>query len=101
MASQLGLDISNHKSRVLTAEQLQSAFRVYCVSSSHVNNAKVNFGVQDECLTTLGGDIPDPWHGPLEDYARTAETMAMVVPTALERDWEQGVFASLFRRGDT
>jgi protein-tyrosine-phosphatase len=95
MASLLGLDISNHRSRVLTAEQLQSAYRVYCVSRSHVNNAKAHFGVPAERLTTLGADIPDPWHGPIEDYAKTAEAMAMVVPAALERDWEQGIFADM------
>ena len=81
-------DTSTHRSTVLSSEQLSSAARIYCVSDSHRNwILREHPGVEPNRVTTLGADVPDPWHGPLYEYERTADTLLRLVPQKLGADW--------------
>ena len=81
-------DTSAHRSTVLSSDQLQAAARIYCVSDSHRNwILREHPGVEPGRVTTLGADVPDPWHGPLREYERTADTLLRFVPQKLEADW--------------
>jgi hypothetical protein len=90
-----GFDTTQHRSVVLTAEQLLTAHAIYCVSQGHVDYILSKVGEQLSRCMSLGQNIPDPWHGPLEYYQQAADAIIPAVNALLESEWTAGTFASL------
>lgn len=75
--SQMGLDLSGHRSRSLSAEMIRDADVVYCMTESHrqdvlslVPDAKHKVELLDGA-----GDIADPFGSDVTTYARCAEVI--------------------------
>ncbi len=69
-----GLDLTNHRSRMLTAELLREADRVYCMTQSHKKTVLAmmpELGQRVMCLDAAG-DIIDPMGSSLSEYQRCA-----------------------------
>jgi protein-tyrosine-phosphatase len=81
-----GIDVSDHKSTVLTKSDIGKAFRIYCVSKSHKEKILKYSTAKADSVVTLGDDIPDPFGGSIDDYEQCALTIEKVVPAALQRD---------------
>jgi protein-tyrosine-phosphatase len=93
--AQHGIDLSQHTSTpVSNPSQLRrilEADRVYCMTASH---REALLGLlppgKSEHVTLLdpdGGDVPDPFGGPLEQYAATAEALGRMIDARLTADW--------------
>lgn len=74
---QLGLDLSTHRSRSLSAEMIRDADVVYCMTESHrqgvlslVPDARHKVEMLDPA-----GDIADPYGSDVTTYARCAEVI--------------------------
>ncbi|MEZ5987906.1 MAG: Sua5/YciO/YrdC/YwlC family protein [Planctomycetota bacterium] len=87
--AELGLDLSEHRTRALEPALLARASRVWCMSHHHVDIARelrerVPLPGQIDGLppALLGGDeeIPDPFGGPLEVYRECRDRIAALLP---------------------
>lgn len=90
VAGKQGLDLSAHRSRVLTSELLDWADTILVMSPSHAHAVHA-LGAGDKCglIGEFLGDPPvpieDPYGGPVEVYARTIEQLAVAVDALLDR----------------
>ncbi len=98
-ARELGGDLSQHRSRGLTAAMVAEAERVFVMTDAHGDRARAllsGFGAADRTdgagdgvakIERLDpdGDIPDPIGGPPEVYRETAERIRL----AIERRFEE------------
>lgn len=93
VAREEGLDLSGHRSRLLTREMALEADLVLGMSASHV--ARVVTLAEDASVALLGDfaqdaplggpSVPDPFGGPLEIYRATFRTLDTLVGEALDR----------------
>ena len=74
---QMGLDLSTHRSRSLSAQMIRDADVVYCMTESHrqavlrlAPDAKHKIDLLDPA-----GDIADPYGSDVTTYARCAEVI--------------------------
>jgi len=80
VALERGLDLSHHRARVLTAEQVQRADLVLTMTTAHSRRV-ADLGGASKVATLReyageqqqGAEIPDPFGGDVADYRRTAE----------------------------
>ena len=72
---QVGVDISDHASSVLTADLIQDADAIYTMTDSHRHAVLVHSPAAAEKTQRLDpeGDIIDPFGGPVQVYVQTAE----------------------------
>ena len=83
-----GLDLSHHRSRVLTRADLESAPYIFCVSKRHKEWILKIGGSEVATRTkTLGEDIADPWHQEQAVYDACADHMAKIVPALMEAEF--------------
>lgn len=72
-AAELGADISSHVARQVTAEMLENADYVLCMTARHLYALRDAFPQYAEKLRTLAGfDVADPYGGSLDDYRYVA-----------------------------
>ena len=83
LAPEYGADLAPHQSRQLTADLLSQADFIVCLSASHA--MRLASYVPEEKIRVLGGGIPDPYGGDLEDYRACAAQIAAALP-ALKRE---------------
>jgi protein-tyrosine phosphatase len=75
--ARMGLDLSTHRSRSLSAEMIRDADVVYCMTESHrqgVLSLVPDAGYKVELLDSAG-DISDPYGSDVTTYARCAEVI--------------------------
>jgi len=84
-ARELGADISRHRSRILTRELINEADVVFCMTDSHVAEARRIAPDQAGKIRRLDprGDVPDPVGGPIDVYRRSAERIRKALMQAL------------------
>lgn len=74
-AAEVGLDLSAHRSHTVNAALCSQADAIGVMSPSHKAALTAYFGVPAEKITVLGGGIPDPYGGTLDDYRRTRDAL--------------------------
>jgi tRNA threonylcarbamoyl adenosine modification protein (Sua5/YciO/YrdC/YwlC family) len=90
-----GIDLSRHASTpVSSPSQLRhilAADRVYCLTAGHRDALLALLppgkGEHVSLLDPEGGDVPDPYGGPLETYTATAEALERMIEARLTADW--------------
>ena len=78
---EIGIDISSHKSRLISPE-LVNADKIFCMSESH-KNALILSGVNAQKVSVLGGGIPDPFGQSAEVYRLCRDEIVKAVNNAL------------------
>ena len=87
----VGIDISNHVSRSLTQEMIDSALAVICMTESH--RAMIQLQAEPppqhlhlfrDFLENGDKEIPDPYGGPLRIYELCRDEMVEAIPSLLE-----------------
>lgn len=83
----MGVDISRHRSRNLTRELIKDADMVFCMSDSHVSEAKRIAPGEAHKIRRLDprGDVPDPVGGDLEIYGAAALRIEKALHAALNK----------------
>ena len=79
--SEIGVDISAHKSRIVNRDLL-SADKIYCMSRAH-KDALISAGVKDEKIFVLGGGISDPFGGDITVYRACRDEIINAVDSLL------------------
>ena len=67
--AEAGIDISSHISRQITADDINKADKIICLSPSH-KAVLLSAGVPENKLYILGDGISDPFGGSIETYRR-------------------------------
>ena len=87
--AQRGLDISQHRARMVSGEMLAESDLILCMEKGHAEALRAEFPSQAAkiyLLSEMAGrkfDIADPYTGPVEEYERTANEMSHL----LEQGW--------------
>lgn len=64
---EIGIDISLHTSKIISAGDTTLADRIFCMGEAH-KSALINAGVPSDKVSVLSGGIPDPYGGNTETY---------------------------------
>lgn len=82
-AQELGVDISEHRSRLLTRAIARDADMIVCMTQEHYD--VLNSIIPEEKLYILGGGIDDPYGCDLEVYRACAEKIKNSLPVLFDR----------------
>lgn len=102
LAAKLGLDISGHRSALMTRSEAEEATAILCVTGSHKEWLTEHIAPGPAARThtwSLVRPVSDPWRAPMAVYQRMVDEMAEVVPATLEALDKQGVFSSAAKVG--
>ena len=75
MLSEYNIDISSHRSVLITSKDVDCADVIIGVSASHSSYIIQKFPQASKKCIAMPRDIPDPWHGPYELYYACITTM--------------------------
>ena len=79
LLNDFSLDLSQHRSALLTATEVDSATLIVGVTRSHVAAVLDRFPSSKGKVFALTRDVPDPWHQPVHVYRQCAHTMKPLV----------------------
>jgi protein-tyrosine-phosphatase len=91
-----GLDLTGHRSRVVTAEIMEAVDLLLCMESGHAEALRAEFPAlagKVYLLSQMIGrrfSISDPYGGSLEDYRRMVQDVTAVIEQGLPRIIELG-----------
>lgn len=86
-----GLDLSVHRSQPVTPALLKSVDLVLTMTAGHRDALRAQYSAQALKIHTLAEyagsarDVSDPFGGPLEEYRRTAKSLAELLSAAVSR----------------
>ena len=83
--SEVGCDLTRHRSRALTHEMAEAADRVVAMTDLH-RDLLQTVGVPADKITVPNGGVPDPFGGSVEVYRLTRDRLQEIV-TALCDEW--------------
>lgn len=91
VALERGLDLSNHRARMLTTSEVERADLILTVSPAHSGRvADLGGGNRVHTLAAYAGrgteeEIPDPYGGDVEGYREVADILERLMPAIVER----------------
>lgn len=97
VAGAAGIDLADHRSRVVDGALLRSVDLVLAMTVRHSEHMQTLApDVSDRIYTLgefvgLGADVPDPFGGPVEEYRETFRTLERALRLALERIHREGI----------
>jgi protein-tyrosine-phosphatase len=80
MKEDFGIDMSTHRSALLTQSEVDEAGAIICVSRRHAEIITHNFSNATDKLHVLKKDVSDPWHAQIEVYRACAHQLAALIP---------------------
>ena len=78
-----GIDASGHRSQVITAQLMETADRIYCMSEGHALRIQALFPGKTASVL-CGSGVEDPYGLPLEYYEKTLEQIQRAVEEILD-----------------
>lgn len=102
LAKEAGLDLTQHRSRALTADLVEAATHIFAMGRSHMAAILGSYPeaedkvylvsefVADDSLR--GRDLSDPFGGDLSEYRETLEHLRKMLPSTLayiEQTWKE------------
>lgn len=91
VAHQFGLDISEHRARMIDETQLKQADLILCMEAGHVEALRVEFPAYAHKIYLLSemvgqqSSVHDPYGEPLVMYEQMADELARLIDNGLER----------------
>ncbi|TMW64725.1 hypothetical protein Poli38472_011605 [Pythium oligandrum] len=82
------IDLSQHRTRLLTAKMCEEADYIVCVSMGHRDKVRELFPRIKEMkgtLCKLSRDVPDPWHMDYDTYMQNVALMEELVSEFMEK----------------
>ena len=62
------LDLGNHRSVMLSSQDVNDAHLMIGVTKSHVRSIIEKYPTATLKVDSFSSDVPDPWHSPIEVY---------------------------------
>lgn len=92
VALERGLDLSTHRARMLTTNQVQRADLILTMTAAHASRvADLGGATKVATMSEFAGregegqDVPDPFGGDVESYRATAELMSGLIEAIVVR----------------
>ena len=90
--SRIGLNLSTHRSRLLSQVDIDCSVAVFGMTESHLVALESRFDhlpefvllLRDVLPADVGRDIPDPFGGRYRDYEECRDSMVEAIPAMLE-----------------
>ena len=79
LAEEYSLDLNDHRSALLTAEDVEAATLIVGVTRNHVATVESRFPSSKGKIFSLSKDVPDPWHQSIDVYRQCAMAMKPLV----------------------
>ena len=79
LAEEFQLDLNEHRSALLTAEEVEAATLIVGVTRNHVAAVESRFPSSIGKTYSLSKDVPDPWHQSIDVYRQCAVAMKPLV----------------------
>lgn len=102
LAREAGLDLTQHRSRPLSADIVTAATHIFAMGRSHIAAILGSFPEAEDKVYLVseftaddslrGRDLSDPFGGDLEDYRETLEHLRLMLPSVLayiEQTWKE------------
>jgi protein-tyrosine-phosphatase len=86
-----GIDLGAHRSQPVTERLVREADLILTMTASHRDTLRRQWPSMAEKVQTLAeysgkhADVPDPFGGPLDEYKRTAQSLADLLEAAVAR----------------
>ena len=85
LADEFSLDLSSHRSALLTAKDVDDAKFIIGVTKLHVETIKRMFPAAAGKVYNFDADVPDPWHAPVDVYHACAVKLEPLVYRSLDQ----------------
>jgi protein-tyrosine-phosphatase len=79
LAKDFSLDLSPHRSSLLSSDDVNEAYLIIGVTQSHKSQVIYNFPNSLGKVHSFNANVPDPWHATLEVYSACAHLMRRLV----------------------
>ena len=83
LLDEFALDLQNHRSVLLTSQDIKDAYIIIGVTQSHVRAISQKYPQSAGKVHSLHADVSDPWHASLDTYRLCAYQMKPLVYEAL------------------
>lgn len=88
----IDVDLSGHRSTMLTQQLVDEAFAIFALAQSHIDILQTYYdNLPPRVLTVLDAvegcprrDVPDPYGGTLDDYLDVRDNIAYAIPSIVE-----------------
>lgn len=80
---EIGLDLSSHRSKMLSKPLADSADMIVCMTSSHANTL-LSLGIDRKKISVLGNGIADPYGQSLDVYRKCRDEITAAVHALLD-----------------
>lgn len=84
-AAEIGVDISGHRARSVSMELLEESAAVYTMTENHCRLLCNLYPAFSGKIRVLGGGIPDPFGGGLDEYRACRDSIVEAIRAVLER----------------
>jgi protein-tyrosine-phosphatase len=85
LREEFSLDLTLHRSSVLTSKDVEQAELIIGVTSTHAIKVQDLFPLFKNKVYSLRSDVPDPWHSSIDVYRSCAHTIKPLVYEILGR----------------
>jgi len=87
---EIGIDISSHKSRLISNKLFEESDIILCMTQAHKDMIMTYLGENEKTFTLAefvgeNGDIPDPFGGDLEQYIICRDSIATLLEKVAKR----------------
>lgn len=92
--NELNIDISDHVSKCITADDIQTADAIICMTESH-KQLLITLGAAKEKLYVLGDGIPDPFGCDIDTYRNCRKTIFLSIDTLINNGFFNDIIINL------
>ena len=96
---EVGIDISAHISRCISAEEIKNADAVICMTESH-KAMLMAFASEQKQIFVLGGGIPDPFGCDIETYRKCRDSIFGAIDALIENGFFGNITVSVATKND-
>ena len=96
---EVGIDISAHISRCITAEEIKNADAVICMTESH-KAMLMAFASEQKQIFVLGGGIPDPFGCDIETYRKCRDSIFGAIDALIQNGFFGNITVSVATKND-
>ena len=84
-AEELGASLADHRAKQVERGLLAESDLVFAMTAAHAAALKAQFPEFKEKISVLGGGIPDPFGGSLDDYRRCRDSLVSELKIIADR----------------
>lgn len=97
--NEVGIDISRHISKCITAGEASHADAIICMTEPH-KQLLISLGLKPERISVLGGGIHDPFGGDIEIYRKCRNSIFNAIDTLIQNGFFSEITVKIATQSD-